>query len=451
MRTKEREALSLLEYSSERVQYIFGGFSDMRKSIFTAIAIVAAFAHSTAQNISYGQYMEQVIANNITLTAQRLNIEIASLKVEASKVHNDPTLAVTYSSNEDWDKKLGDAIEGELSRTFTFGVRKSGIRVAENEQAQTLALFEEYMRNFRADATIAYLEHIRARTLLTLKTENEHNLRHVAHNDSIRYSKGDIAKSDWQESRLAAGLAHNSRLAAEAEVKNTAIKMGYYMGDLKDAGHIIGNGTLEINEPPAPMESYIERAINNRADLQAALCRVDIAEATRKFNAARRRTDLNIKIAAEHNRGARVNGEREPSFTTVKAGVAIPLKFSNLNKGARAADRLLVQQAQQEAEDARMQVQSDVMQAYNDYIYAILQTETFTNQMIQETTEMVNSKRKAYESGDISFLEYISTEQHKNEMNNEYVAALFEKAVKWVELQRAVGCEMQFSTQPIAE
>lgn len=423
----------------------------MKKTIITLFATIAMLAHSMAQNISYGQYMEQVLTKNIALTAQRLNIEIATANVKASKVYNDPTLAITYSNNEDWSKKLGDAIEAELSRTFTFGVRKSGIRVAESEQTETAALLEEYIRNFRADATIAYLEHLKANTLLAIKAENEKNLQQVAQNDSLRYSKGDIAKSDWQESRLAAGLAHNSRLAAEAEVKSTAIRLGYRMGNLQGAENIKGSGTLEIHEPVAPMESYIERAIANRADLQAALSRVNVAEATRKFNAAQRRTDLSVKIAAEYNRGAHAGEEREPSFTTVKAGVAIPLKFSNLNKGARIADNLIVQQAQQEAEDARLQVHSEVMQAYNEYLYAIMQTETFTNQMIQEINETVRSKRKAYQAGDISFLDYISAEQRRNEMNNEYVETLFEKAVKWVELQRAAGCEMQFSAQPIAE
>lgn len=422
----------------------------MKRIIITIVAIIATYTHNIAQNISYGQYMEQVLTNNIALTAQRLNIDIAAARTKASKVYNDPSLAITYSNSEDWSKELGYAIEGELSRTFTFGVRKSGIRVAQSEQAETAALLEEYLRNFRADATTAYLAHIKANMRLAIKTENEMNLQQVAHNDSIRYTRGDIAKSDWLESRLAAVLAHNNRLAAEAEVKSSAIELGYYMGNLQNAENIKGSGTLEINEPTAPIDSYIERAIANRADLQTALARIDVAEATRRFNAAQRRTDLNVKIAAEYNRGARIDGKREPSITVVKAGVAIPLKFSNLNKGARTADRLLVQQAQQEADDARLLVHSEVMQAYNEYRYAAMQATAFTTQMIQDINNTVNSKRRAYEAGDIAFLDYISAEQRKNDMNDAYVDALFTKALKWVELQRATGCGMEFSTQPIA-
>ena len=395
--------------------------------------------------------MERVLTHNLALTAQRLNIEIAEANTKASKTHNDPTLAITYSNNEDWGKKLGYAIEGELSRTFTFGVRSSRVALAEKQQQETAALFEEYLRNFRADATIAYLEHLKAQTKLDIMQDYEAGLKEVAENDSLRYIKGDIAKADWLDSRTMAALAHNNRLAAEASVKSSAIALGYYMGDLNEAENIKGTGTLEIEEKPASIGTYIERATENRADLQAALCRVDISEAARKFNAAQRRTNLNISLGATYNHGAHNEEPHGPNFTTIKAGIAIPLKFSNLNKGARTADRLAVQQSLQEADNARLAVQSEVLQAYNEYIYAIKQTETFTKQMVLEMEEIVKSKKRAYELGEISFLDYISAEQRQSKMKDNFVESLFNKAVKWVELQRATGCNLQYSAQSINE
>ena len=418
----------------------------MKRLLFILITAITA-AHAAAQNLSYETFMERVLTNNIALTAQRLNIDIATANVKASKTHNDPNLAITYSSNENWSKKLGDAIEGELSRTFTFGVRKSRIRLSESEQAETTALLEEYIRNFRADATIAYLEHLRAMMKFDIEEKREKELATVASNDSTRFAQGDIAKADWYESRMAANLAHNNRLAAEANVRSTAIALGYYMGNLAGADEIRAGGTLETNEVPATADTYVEQALKNRADLQAALMRVDIAEAAKKFNAAQRRTDLNIKLAAAYNRGARNEEPHAPSFTTVTAGVAIPLKFSNINKGARTADRLLVQQAQQEADDARLQVQSEVLQAHNEYCYATMQAETFTYSMIEDMNQVVSSKKRAYETGDIPFLDYISAENRHADMMNEYIEALYNKAVKWVELQRATGCGMQLQAE----
>lgn len=404
------------------------------------LILATLFTAATAQNISYSEYMERVFRNNIALTAKKMDIEIADAAVTGSQVYNDPSIALTYTNNEDWSKGLGQGIELELSRTFTFGVRRSRIDLAESERTQAVALLEEYMRNFRADATIAYLEHLRAKMLYDETVEIHNDLIEVALNDSMRYLRGDIAKSDWLESRMAQGIAKNSMLAAEAELRNSAIKLGYYMAEMNGAEHLCGTGTLEITEQAATLEHYTEAALEHRADLVVALGNADIAVAAQKFNKAQRRPELDVVLGATYNIA-------DPDFTTIKAGVAMPLKFSNLNKGACLQDELLVKQANIEIEEARLMVTADVMQAYNSFIYATKQSETFSSDMLNDMQQVVESKRKAYEMGEIAFLDYLIVQRNESEMRGEYIDALFDKAVAWVELQRSTGIELKFSAQ----
>ncbi|MBR5812840.1 MAG: TolC family protein [Bacteroidaceae bacterium] len=412
------------------------------KRLLLLLAIIATTA--TAQEISYGEYMQRVMEGNIALTAKRLDINIADAQLKSSKVYSDPTLAVTYSNNEDWSKKLGQGIEVELSKTFTFGVRKNRIQMSDSERKLTVALIEEYMRNFRADATIAYLEHLRASMLLTKAREILADLEDIASNDSIRFIRGEIAESSWLESRMAMGIARNAMLDAEAECNNTAIKMGYFMGSLSGAESLRGNGTLDISEEIAPIDHYTSNALEHRADIVVALSRADVAEAAKRFNKAQRRPELNAVIGATYNIA-------RPDFTTLKAGIAVPLKFSNLNKGARVADEILAQQAIVEVEEARLLVQADVMQAYNNMLYAIKQTETFSGEMLQDMRTIVESKKRAYELGEIPFIDYLIVERDESEMRRQYIDALFGKAAAWVELQRATGFRLEFATMPIAE
>lgn len=415
----------------------------MRKSLLL-LTLILAGTTAGAQDISYGEYMERVLENNIALTAKRMDIEIADAAVKGSKVYNDPTLALTYSNNEDWSTGMGQGIELELSRTFTFGVRRSRIDLADSERTQAVALLEEYMRNFRADATIAYLEHLRAKMLLEEAAGIYNDLSEVATNDSLRFMSGDIAESDWLESRMAQGVAKNAMLTAEAERNNSAIKLGYYMGNIENADALNGTGTLEISEQAAPVGYYTEAAMTHRADLVVALGKADIAVASQKFNKALRRPELGVTLGATYNIA-------EPDFTTIKAGVAVPLKFSNLNKGARLQDELLVRQANIEIDEARLVVAAEVMQAYNNFIYATRQSETFSGAMLNDMQQVVESKRKAYEMGEIAFLDYLIVQRNESEMRQQYIDALFGKAVAWVELQRATGFDMTFGTAPIAE
>ena len=109
-------------------------------------------------------------------------------------------------------------------------------------------------------------------------------------------------------------------------------------------------------------------------------------------------------------------------------------------------DELLVKQANIEIEDARLMVTADVMQAYNNFNYATKQSETFTSAMLGDMQQVVESKRMAYEMGEIPFLDYLIVQRNESEMRSEYINALFGKAVAWVELQRAVGIELKHGT-----
>ena len=409
----------------------------MKRLLIPLLFIATA---ATAQKISYGEYMQRVFEGNIALAAKKLDIEIADAGVKSSRIYNDPTVALTYTNNEDWSKGLGQGIELELGRTFTFGVRRSRIDLAESERRQAVALLEEYMRNFRADATIAYLEHLRAKMLLEEAQQIYKDLTEVANNDSICFNRGDIPQSDWLESRMAQGIARNGMLDAEAHLANTAIKLGYYMAKLDNASSLEGTGTLEISEQAAPLEHYTTQALANRPDLVVALSKADIATAMQKFNSAVRRPELDVTIGATYNIA-------DPNFTSLKAGVAIPLKFSNLNNGAKIQDEVLVKQANMEIEEARLLVAADVMQAYNNFKYATKQSETFTGKMLSDMQQVVKGKRLAYELGEIPFLDYLIVERNQSEMRREHINALFNKAAAWVELQRAAGFTLEFGAK----
>ena len=414
----------------------------MKRILFLTAIIISL--QTTAQNISYKEYMERVMKDNIALTAKSFDIDIADAGVTASKVFNDPTLAISYTNSEDWSKGLGQGIEVELGKTFTFGVRRERMDIADCERKQSIALLEEYMRNFRADATIAYLEHLRAGMIHAEAVEVHKGLNEVAANDSIRFIKGDIAESDWLESRMAQGVARNAVLDAETELCKTAITMGYYMNSLKGAEELKGAGTLEISEDPASMQEYINTALERRPDIIIAIESADIAKARARFNKAQRRPELDVNIGATYNFS-------NPDFTTLKAGIAVPLKFSSLNKGERIIDATLAHQAEIEVNEARLQVEAEVMQAYRTFGFTSKQAETFSRAMLNDMRKVVESKRRAYELGEIPFLDYLIVQRNENEMRHQYIDALFKKAVAWVELQRTTGIDLQYNKKAVME
>ena len=405
----------------------------MKRYAITLLLTLAALSGITAQQLTYDSYIQRVMEQNTSLVAQSMEIEISQAAIRSAKVYNDPTLSVEYGNNEDWSTNLGQSFAATLSRTFTFGVRRSNIRLAQEEFRATKAVFNNYVRNLIADASIAYLRHLRAKALLATALNREHYMMQLSQSDSLRYTRGDIAKTAWIETRLAAGLAHNGRLSAEAEYRNSIIELGYFMGTLDITALDTAVETLqELPTDTPPLDNCIEHALTNRADIDIATSNIDIARAQKKLNSARRRIDLELNIGAEYN-------DADPSFTRVKVGAAIPLRFSNLNRGAYIMEQARIAQAEQELTDTRLRVQSEVMQAHTNCRIAERQAATFTQSMLRETSELLASKRLAYTLGEISFLEFIETERSDNLMTEEYINALYNRAASIVELMRCIG------------
>lgn len=412
----------------------------MKKISLYAIFIGIFAITATAQEITYTDYMTRSIENNAALAAQKLNIDISEAEVKKSHISNDPSISIGYENNEDWNFDLGESISAELSRTFTFGVRKAGIYLAEKEKEAATAAVHEYLRNFQAEATIAYLSHIKEITLKKALVKNYENLKNISKIDSIRFEKGEIAEAEWIRSRLECTLAQNDVTAAEAKISETAVTLGYYMGNPEKSETLRGQGTLDITTTPSDIDSYISTALERRTDLIVAMANTETAKAVQLLNRRSRRTDLTLNIGAEYNTGA----EGTPDFTKFIVGAAMPIKISNLNKGAREADRLRVIQAEQEETNARLTVQTEVMQAYGNYKSAETQVNTFGKKILVEAEELLDSKTKAYETGEISLTDWIDIQQTVNRIHIGYTETLYRKALCWVELQRSIGCDIRF-------
>ena len=125
---------------------------------------------------------------------------------------------------------MGEGVEVELSKTFSFGKRGANISLARSESELTEALLADYFRNLRADATIAYMEALKQHELYKVKENAYENIRALAESDSIRFSLGQIREVDATQSRVEAEVLRNELLQAGAELKNAFSNLNLLTG-----------------------------------------------------------------------------------------------------------------------------------------------------------------------------------------------------------------------------
>lgn len=410
--------------------------------IFPAAILLCSGWEVNAQQVtplSYREYMERVTAGNIEYAAERLNVDISEAEIVAVRVFNDPTLSVSYFNNSNWDIQMGYGGEVELSKTFAFGVRRARIDLARSEKELTEALLDDYFRNLRASATIAYLDALKQRELHKVRQDSYENVRRLATSDSLRYVLGEIKEVDAMQSRLEADMLHNELLQSEAELRNAFTELNLLTGNT-DLGTVFQpEGGLQMLSRDFVVTDLVSVAQANRADIVAAMKNQEVAARALKLVRRERNTDFELFVGA--NRNMRVHNEEAPApaFTGFSAGIAIPLKFSNFNKGSVRAAQTRQQQAEVQFRQVELQIQTEVMQSYRRYRSLSEQIKRYEDRLLEDARRVIEGKTHGYNLGEVSLLEVLDAQRTYNEVRSQYIETLFGHTAALVELERAAG------------
>lgn len=389
--------------------------------------------------LTYTRYMERVCAGNLEYAAEKLNVNVSEAEATAAKVFNDPNLSVSYSNNEDHRLQMGQSVEVELSKTFTFGKRGAGLALARSEKELTQALLADYFRNLRADATVSYLEAVKQQELYKVKQNAYENMRTLAETDSIRFTLGQIREVDAMQSQVEAGVLRNELVQAGAELENTFSNLNLVTGQSSPDTLYRPEASLRRDMQAFVLADLLTTARLNRTDLVAALKNREVAARALKVARRDRHTDVDLSVAVSRNNRVRNEEAPAPPFTGVTAGIAIPLKFSNLNKGAVRAARYREQQAELQYRQAFLQVQTEVMQAYRNYQSFTEQVRQYENGLLLRAREVMEGKIYSYNRGEVSLLEVLDAQRTYDEVQAQYIETLFAYNVSLVELERAAG------------
>jgi len=392
------------------------------------------------QILTFKEYLNNVKNSNIEYLAEKYNVDIADANVKAAKVFPDPELSVSYSNNQNWDLQMGYSFDAELSYTLELGGKRGArIRVAKSEKEMTEALLEDYFRNLQADATIAYLETLKQKALLNIQRSSYKQMSRLAQADSIRFKLGDIMEVDARQSRLEAATMLNDLYSSEGELHEALIQLAVLQGNMNMELPDSISGDLNYYKRNFDLAALITTAQNNRADLQAALKSNEVSQNNLQLVKANRAIDLGISMGGSYSSEVKNEIAPAPAFKGVTAGISIPLKFSNTNKGELKAARLAAEQSEKQYQAIELQISSEVAKAYHKYNIACRQVEQFNTGLLHEAETIFQKKVYSYERGETSMLEVLNAQRTLNDVQVSYSETLYACASALVELERACG------------
>ncbi len=348
-----------------------------------------------------------------------------------------PYISVDMTRTTENSLYTGYGFSSELVKTIDLGgERRARIDLTHSEKELTKALVEDYFRNLLADATLYYLEAMKHKQLFMVRYNSYETMKKLAQADSIRYKLGSIMEIDAIQSKVETGILLNELMHATAEWKNSLSDISLMTGISKNDTLFLPSDNLRDTSREFVLNDLISEAQKNRADLQAALLNKEVAEKSLRLTKKARNTDIDLKIGFS---SIYLNNEQGPSSSGITAGIAVPLKFSNLYRGEIKMAEIRIQQADELFNHADMQIKNEVTQAWEYYVDFCRQVDNFDNGLLDNAENVRKGKIYSYQRGETSLLEVLNAQRTYNEIQTRYYETLYFQAAALVELEKAAG------------
>lgn len=408
------------------------------KRIINIAVFVLMVVEVNAQTITYGSFMKAVAEKNISYLAEKHNIDVAEANVQASKVFNDPELSVTYTNNQDWNLKMGQGVDVELSYNLDLtGVRRNRIRVARTEKEMSNAVLSVFFSSLRLEAAKAWAEAWRLKECCRVMGESLEDLMQIAKSDSLRLSVGDINRTDATQSRLEAQMLNGELSILKAQFKNALLSLSRLCGGEPISD--IEDGPLPEEEPVLNVDQLLKKALSLRADLKAAELQKTLSEQNVRLLKASRSFEMGITLGYSYSNTVRNEIAPAPSFNSLSVGVSIPLKFSSMNKGALYSAKIQAEQSRRYYDEACLQVHTETMQAYNSYLAVSSVARRYDSSVLTEAKGIAEARKEGYLKGESSLVEMLSAQQTFREVMTGYIESSANRYLSVAELEYAAG------------
>lgn len=390
--------------------------------------------------LTFPTYLKMVGEQNLGYAAEKFKVSIAQADALSAKVFPDPELSFGAGDHGQRRMKMGYEISSGLSYTLELGgKRRARINLANREAELAQLLLDDYFRNLRVDASAAYLHAIKEKELLRVKMNSYEMMKRLSSSDSIRLKLGAITAVDARQSRLEAASQLNEVFQQEADWKAAVANLNLLTGSKQQNLFYQPEADMKKLDRVFNLQELILNAQNRRTDLLAALKSNEISVSLLQLAKASRTLDLGLSLGLASNSVVANAVAPTPSSTNVTIGFSIPLKFSNQNQGALKSARYGVQQGEVLYKQTELQIQTEVTQAYYNYLASRKQVAQFGEGMLLDAQKVLDGKVYSYKRGETSLLEVLTAQRTFNDVQQSYLETLNVHGNALLELERAAG------------
>ncbi|QQL51135.1 TolC family protein [Mucilaginibacter ginkgonis] len=377
--------------------------------LFAALLLsfsIPANAQTDTLKINFQDAEKAFLQNNLSLLAQKYNVESTKALIDQARLWDNPTLSTDQNIWDGESRKFFKHGDGfgqvfvQLSQVFlTAGKRGKQIQVAkDNAQVQQAAL-NDLMRNLRYNLQLDFGQ------VATLVKQNEVYKNEIAAASNLvditqkTFDAGNVSMKDLIRLKALLFGLQNDMVENNRQINELQTELKSLMR-IKETTFV----SPQVNDVPAMnvdlnIASLIEQAKANRPDYLSGQYQLASSTDNLKYQKALASPDVTIGGSFDKN------SSYAPNYYGLQIG--LPLPVFNRNQGNIKSAKFDMMSQQATLQDTEIKLRNDVAEAVYQYQ---LNQKLFTTQQIQfneQYDKLFNAMTTAFKRREISLVEFI--------------------------------------------
>lgn len=374
--------------------------------LFFSLITQKAEAQTDTLKITFPDAEKQFIENNLSLLAQKYNVDASKALIQQAKLWDNPTLSTDQNIHDGSTNKFfnhsngGGQIFVQLNQVFTTaGKRGKQVKVAEDDAKVQEAAFNDLMRNLRYNLQLdfsqlgslnaqqaVYQNEIKAATELVNAIQKSFDVGNTSMKDLIRLKallfglQNDMVENNRQINDL------QTELKTLLQTKETTFVQPV------------------INDKPTEtvdldVQSLITQAMTNRPDYLSNQYQLSSATHNLAYQKALAVPDVTLGVSYDQN------SSYAPHYYGLQVGFPIPL--FNRNQGNIKSAQYNIKSQESTLKQNEFQLKNDVVAAVNQYK---LNIQLFSTQQIafnEQYDKLFGAMLKSFQQRQISLVEFV--------------------------------------------
>lgn len=394
------------------------------KPILIGCALLAAIANAQPAPpvLTMEQAIQEALANNLDLAAEKLNVTVAEARGITARLRPNPLLTISgqtlniLGANYSPSTPLGpNQVNVHTDLPMERG-HKRDERIAVAAQDKSLAELgvREVMRQVIAGVQDSYVTVQQAKQNLALAQDNLRSLQGVVDVNEARLRSGDLAEVELERSRVAALQYATAVQQAQLQLDQSKIQLEQVMGRRQKTTNI---------DVTADMRNDVVTEIQSEIARRALMLRPDFLYGQQ--SQARSQADLRLQLAngkVDYSIGTEYTRQQAWGIAGSSMGFyfSMPLPVFNKNQGeiARAQREILLAQARIAAQENT--IETEVDKAYRQYSVSRQLLANIETSMLGKARTVRDTTEYSYRRGEASLVEFLDAQRAFNDTMQTY-------------------------------